>query len=91
MAERTNRPTLLQAAPDDAGVLAAGVPAAGLAESDDDVLAGAALSPVLGLELDPSEAPSDFAAVVFDAPALALFPPLLPPRKSVTYQPEPLN
>ncbi|AQG97667.1 hypothetical protein A9R05_01570 [Burkholderia sp. KK1] len=77
----------LQAAPDEADA-----PVAGLAASGEDVLAGAALSPLFELAglAELEEVSSDFAAGAFDA-LLASFDALLPPRKSVTYQPEPFN
>jgi hypothetical protein len=72
-----------------------------LAASDEDVLAGFALSLEFELAELAEEASSDFAADTSDAfdaavlplsSLLALLPLLLfPPRKSVTYQPEPFN
>lgn len=70
-----------QAASDDAGeagALAAGVELADADASDEDDDAALALSPAAAVS-------PDFAVAAFDEP------PLLPPRKSVTYQPEPFN
>lgn len=54
-----------------------------MAVLDDDDSAGALEEPV--------SAPAAGAVAGALVPALAPFAPLLPPRKSVTYQPEPLS
>jgi hypothetical protein len=59
-----------------------------LAASDDDVVLAGVASPEFELPEPDEEASSDFAAGAF---AALLFAPLLPLRKSVTYQPEPFN
>jgi hypothetical protein len=78
------------AVPDDAAPVEAAVEPE---DSDDGALAVPALSPALAFaELSAPEEPfSDLAGAPFDAPLAAPLLLLLPPRKSVTYQPEPFS
>jgi hypothetical protein len=74
------------AAPDDADAPAE---AAAVPDEDESVEALAAA----GFEPESAATLSDFAASApeFSVAVVVDLPPLLPPRKSVTYQPEPFN
>ena len=77
---------------DDAGVLGLGVLAGVAAAAGVLVAAAVVLDESVGLALSPlgaSALVSDLASALASPPSLA--PPELPPRKSVTYQPDPLS